>query len=81
MKKLLLLIAMTLYIAPSLLADTSGEQDITIKLLYKDDKSELGTMTGKITYDGSKTYTLPNFLGFVDRDGQPVTKPRKLGRV
>lgn len=47
MKKLLLLIAMTLYIAPSLLADTSGEQDITIKLLHKDDKSELGTMTGK----------------------------------
>lgn len=81
MKKLLLLIAMTLYIAPSLLADTSGEQDITIKLLHKDDKSELGTMTGKITYDGSKTYTLPNFLGFVDRDGKPVTMMFTIGEV
>lgn len=79
MKKLLLLIAMTLYIAPSLLAAVN---DIKIDLLEITRESVsstdierdlLGSITATATYDPStKVYTIHKFLGYKDADGKDM---------
>ncbi|WP_286332860.1 hypothetical protein [Duncaniella freteri] len=79
MKKLLLLIAMTLYIAPSLLA---AKNDVRIDLLKitRDaladpniERDLLGSITATATYDPStKVYTIHKFLGYKDTDGKDM---------
>jgi len=85
MKKLLLLIAMGISIAPTINAE---EIDVTLrKWTGKTDATSeefLGTMDGKatVTYDAiSKIYTIENFLGYKDAENKGVNFSFTIGEA